>query len=332
MVKKDKYSVVSLFSGCGGLDRGFEGGFNYLGNKHEELPFKIVFANDIMPQACETLRLNFNTPLVLCEDIKEVLDKKSNTIPSADVVTGGFPCQDFSTAGKRRGFNSERGKLYQQMKKVVELVKPKIFVAENVKGLTNLGSALSRITTDFANSKPRYEVDYQILMAANYGVPQSRERVIIIGVREDIAAKMKVKDKKFKFPFPEHTHSAINGALPAWVTAKQAIGDLEGSDTDRQDEISRAKNYGEHLQGNKKIEANKIAPTIRAEHHGNIEFHYNGRRRLSVRECARIQSFPDNFKFFGSASKAYVQIGNAVPPLLGWHVAKAVQKVLDNYG
>ena len=207
-----------------------------------------------MPQACETLRLKFNTPLVLCEDIKEVLDKKSNTIPSADVVTGGFPCQDFSTAGKRRGFNSERGKLYQQMKKVVELVKPKIFVAENVKGLTNLGSALSRITTDFANSKPRYEVDYQILMAANYGVPQSRERVIIIGVREDIAAKMKVKDKKFKFPFPEHTHSAINGALPAWVTAKQAIGDLEGSDTDRQDEISRAKNYGEHLQGNKKIE------------------------------------------------------------------------------
>ncbi len=323
-----KYKVISLFSGCGGLDKGFEGGFKFLNQKYSSLPFKIVFANDIMNQACETLKLNFDSKIV-CGDIKEILDKNPNLPSEIDVVIGGFPCQDFSIAGKRKGIKSERGKLYKQMKRVIELTKPKIFVAENVKGLTNLGGALEVITQDFSNSTPRYEVDYEILLAPNYGVPQSRERVFIIGIREDVAKKIKKKNNNFKFPFPKHTHSIIDGNLPKWITSKEAIEDLKKSKLDRQDEYSKAKkNKG---QGNKKINPEKVAPTIRAEHHGNIEFHYNAKRRLSVRECARIQTFPDNFKFFGSMSNVYVQIGNAVPPILGWHIAKSVKSVLDKF-
>lgn len=323
-----KYSVISLFSGCGGLDKGFEGGFEFLKNKYEKLPFKIVFANDIMSQACETLNLNFDSK-ILCGDIKEILDKNSKSLPNADVVIGGFPCQDFSVAGKRKGLSSERGKLYKQMKRVIELVKPKIFVAENVKGLTNLGDALNIITQEFANSSPRYEVDYEILMAPNYGVPQSRQRVFIIGLREDLAKKMKTKLGKFKFPFPNHTHSIINGNLAKWVNVKEAIDDLKKGSFDRQDEYSKAKKS--KGQGNIKINPDKVSPTIRAEHHGNIEFHYDAGRRLTIRECARIQTFPDDFKFYGSTSNVYKQIGNAVPPVLGWHIAKSVEEVLDKF-
>ena len=329
MKNKTKYSVISLFSGCGGLDLGFEGGFNFLNTIYKSLPFKVIFATDIMPQACESLKLNFNSK-VICEDIKNLLDNSAEILPNhADVVIGGFPCQDFSVAGKRKGMTSERGKLYQQMKRVIELVKPKIFVAENVKGLTNLGDALSIITQEFSNSNTKYEVDYEILMAPNYGIPQSRQRVFIIGVREDIAKKMKGQKNKFKVPFPQHTHSIIDGNLPKWITSKNAIDDLKYNNIDRQNEFSKAKkNNG---QGNRKIEANKVAPTIRAEHHGNIEFHYDANRRLSIRECARIQTFPDDFKFFGSTSNVYKQIGNAVPPILGWHIAKSVGKILNEF-
>ena len=330
----NKYSVLSLFSGCGGLDKGFEGGFNFLGTRYPSHPFKIVFCNDLMPNACETIKLNFKTPHVECGDIKEIIDNRPEIFPRADVVTGGFPCQDFSLAGKRLGFKSERGKLYLRMKEVIEIVKPKIFIAENVKGLTNLGEALQKISEDFANSNPKYEVDSKLHMAANFGVPQRRDRVFIVGVREDIARNMEKRNRKYEFPFPKHTHSAINGEIPFWITAKEAIEDLEkeNKNLDRQDQYSKARNYGSHLQGNKSISPNEIAPTIRAEHHGNIEFHYKGHRRLTVRECARIQSFPDDFRFFGSASSVYVQIGNAVPPVLAWHMAKSTKEFLDKYG
>jgi DNA (cytosine-5)-methyltransferase 1 len=332
----NEFKVCSLFSGCGGLDKGFEGNFTFLNKKYKKLPFKIVFANDIMPEACETLKLNFKTKNIICDDIEKIMNKNKNLIPTADVVTGGFPCQDFSLAGKRRGLSSKRGNLYLQMKRVVEYVKPKIFIAENVKGLANLDSALDTIINDFSDTNPKYEIDYRLLLASNYGVPQRRERIIIVGVRKDIAKKMNPMNKKFKFPFPKYTNSkmgnSLNGTLSKWITSKEAIEDLS-NDTkfDRQNEFSKAKNYGEHLQGNKKIDANKVSPTIRAEHHGNIEFHYKGHRRLTVRECARIQTFPDRFKFSGSMSKAYVQIGNAVPPVLGWHIANSVKNILKKF-
>lgn len=332
-MKKGDISVVSLFSGCGGLDLGFEGNFSVMNNYYSKHPFKVIFANDIMPQSCETIKLNFKDTNVICGDIKSILDTSPEIIPNADIVIGGFPCQDFSFAGKRLGLNSKRGNLYQEMKRVIELIKPKIFIAENVKGLVNFGPVLNKIIEDFSNSNPKYRVDHKLLMAADYGVPQSRERVIIVGVREDIAEKAITKEGQFSFPYPKPICSAIGNSLKKWITAKEAIEDLDNENIglDRQDQFSKAKNYGLHLQGNKAIDADKIAPTIRAEHHGNIEFHYKNHRRLSVRECARIQTFPDNFSFDGSMSKAYVQIGNAVPPVLGWHIADSVKKFLSEY-
>ena len=188
----------------------------------------------------------------------------------------------------------------------------------------NLEGALDTIKSDFADVG--YRIMDQLLLAANYGVPQMRERVFIIGIRNDCTAN-------FHYPFPTHSADPEEGLKP-WITAQQAIGDLWGTEKTNthlpnQDQFSKAKNYGEHLQGNKPIKSNMPGPTIRAEHHGNIEFHYNKSRRLTVRECARIQTFPDDFVFKGSGSSAYVQIGNAVPVVLAWHIAKSIRRFLD---
>ncbi len=316
--EKESLRVVSLFSGCGGLDLGFEGGFSYLGQEYPKNNFNIVFANDIVPQACETFKNYFGvTPL--CEDIRVILKNNPNIIPDCDIITGGFPCQDFSLAGKRLGFNSERGLLYQSMKKVIELKKPKFFLAENVKGLLNLGNALETIKDDFKKIFPSYVVTHLLFNAADYGVPQLRERVLIFGVRKDIHDEL-----------GPYTPPQPNLSKHSWITAEQAIQDLItiNKHIQHQNEYSKARNYGSHAQGNKALKPNKPSITIRAEHHGNIEFHYAQPRRLTVRECARLQSFPDNFDFYGAPSNIYKQIGNAVPPVFAWHIARSILSYL----
>ena len=332
-MSKNKLKVISLFSGCGGMDLGFLGNFDFLGKHYAQNPFEIVYAGDINQKAVETYNYNFFHK-AQCIDIKE---KNFEELPYADIVIGGFPCQDFSLSGKRKGFDSERGKLYLQMKKVVELIKPKIFVAENVNGLRipingSKKSALEHMLKEFRSSG--YNVACKLLNAKNFGVPQDRKRIIIIGTRNDI---------KTGIMFPEETHDETN-----LVTSKQAIDDLwnkignEKVFNHGEKDYSKAKFYkGKKMQGNRKIESDKPAPTIRAEHHGNIEGHYrtrnennpdnvNGWRRLSVRECARLQSFPDNFVFPCAATHAYRQIGNAVPPVLVWHIGKTVYEILKN--
>jgi len=322
-----KTRVASLFSGCGGMDLGFIGGFKFLGKKYADLGFEIVFANDIAQDACDTYE-NYFKHKPTCIDIKQYLDK-GGVIPDCDLVLGGFPCQDFSLAGKRKGFGTERGRLYEQMKRVILLKQPSLFIAENVKGLTNLAGALEKIKEDFAGAYPGYRISDHLLIASDFGVPQTRERVIIVGVRNDCVSA-------FYPPPPTHAADETNeDNRKQWITAKETIDDLWRTENKsdclpNQNQYSKAKNYGEHLQGNKPIRPNYPGPTIRAEHHGNIEFHYNKKRRLTVRECARIQSFPDNFVFNGSGSSAYVQVGNAVPPVLAWHVAKSAKNFFDN--
>lgn len=326
------YKVVSLFSGCGGLDLGIVGGFHYLNKYYDKHPFEIVWANDINDKATETLKLNFPNINVICGDITKIvgIDSESQLsffskpeIPNADVVVGGFPCQDFSVAGKRQGLTVKRGNLYQSMAKVIDDVKPKVFLAENVKGLISWqgGLAIKTIVDDF--SKLGYKVTYKLFNTADYGVPQTRERVIIIGIREDLYVD---------FEWPNPTHSSTDVNLLPWVTIKEAIGDLED------DEKHRAlPNYGYSKaklfpgkQGNAITKADKPAPTMRAEHHGNIEFHYSLPRRLSAREAARIQSFPDDFTFYRSISDAYRQVGNAVAPVFSWHMAKLIENILKS--
>lgn len=323
---KKTYKVVSLFSGCGGLDLGFIGGFSIFNRFYEKHPFNVIWANDIYKQAVETYRANIGNHIIE-GDITKIPNEHLPT--EADVVIGGFPCQDFSVAGKRQGITVKRGQLYLELKRVIDHIKPKIFVAENVEGLVNMekGVILETIKNDF--SKSGYKVEHHLLHAADYGVPQIRKRVFIIGIRNEI-------DIKFKPPITTHSDN--------WMTAKEAIDDLWGKENDEtilnHSQVSKAKFYpGKRMQGNTRIKADQPSVTIRAEHHGNIEAHYRTYnetdsenmehwRRLTVRECARIQSFPDSFEFKGAATHTYKQVGNAVPPVLGWHVAKSVKDVL----
>ncbi|MDE1970236.1 MAG: DNA cytosine methyltransferase [Patescibacteria group bacterium] len=319
-----KYTVTSLFSGCGGLDLGFKGGFSVLGKKYGQRSFDILWANDFDENACFTFSKNFGDPIV-CGDIVQILrgnypESSNPKIPEkADVILGGFPCQDFSLAGKRKGFAGGRGLLYQSMVEVVKRLRPALFVAENVRGLLSMnnGAAIATIIKDFSDLG--YNVVYKLHHAADFGVPQNRERVIIVGT-----------DKKRNLPafeYPKSTHDNEER-----VTLLDAIGDLENK---KEGELpnhywSKAKMFP-GTQGNTITSPDKIGPTMRAEHHGNIEWHWNKKRRLSAREAARIQTFPDDFIFYPSTSSAYKQIGNAVPPVLGWHIATAVEKFLNKY-
>lgn len=401
--------LLSLFSGCGGMDLGFEGNFsvftkqynprinpdwkiNYSDDKQLILPktrFSTVFANDIKADA-QTAWSEFfgNKGSVYCLDSIVDLVKlhQKNSIEvfpkNIDIVIGGFPCQDFSIAGKRLGFdsakshlgdkleidepsNESRGNLYMWMRDVISITQPKVFVAENVKGLTNLGDAKEIIEADFSNiSEGGYHVfPARVLLAANYGVAQNRERVIFIGVKKNalragLLQKLERIDEFAELdPYPQITHSNDKSPeLLPYVTLRDILSDLpepeESHDIDQQ-RYSKAKFMGKHCQGQIEIDLDGISPTIRSEHHGNIEFRRlskdNGgeifeeldrglkERRLTVRECARIQSFPDNYQFCRpgkngvSATNAYKMIGNALPPLMAYHIAKRLEEIWPLY-
>jgi DNA (cytosine-5)-methyltransferase 1 len=340
-----KLKVISLFSCCGGMDLGFEGGFTIFGQKYHENPFEVVFASDYSKPTTDTYNKNFKSAQSLHLDINKL---NTNDLPEADIVIGGFPCQPFSLAGKRGGFNDHknRGMLYLQMKRVIDAVKPKMFIAENVDGLKSAKDlstgvdrkALDIIVEDF--EKSGYKVEYKVLHAVDYGVPQTRVRVIIIGKRKDLKGDI-------LFPMPTHSKNGEDG-LPKYRTAKDAIGDLEKLLDDPKApanhttaDYSKSKFFpGKNYQGNQKESADKPAHTVRAEAHGNVYGHYNSLgddpnnedmktwRRLTVRECARIQTFPDSFIFPVAQSEAHRQIGNAVPPVLAWHIARSVALAL----
>ena len=377
------YKVASLFCGCGGIDKGLEGGFELpYQPKVEKLRFEVIWANDFNPRAIDSYNLNFPGRYAVCGDIVKVVKEarklrkearklrgeestsvvstlgKSKVFQSKDkefrfpgvgeidVVTGGFPCQPFSLAGKRKGLSDKRGKLYMAMLDAVDMLRPKLFIAENVAGLLSakIGnkSVIQKIQDDF--SEIGYKLNWELLVASEFGVPQRRERVIMVGVK---AGAPSFDFSQIKCP-PN---------LKKRVTLGEGIGCLKDLPWDPASKHvwSRARlNRG---QGNTTCLEDEPAPTMRAEHHGNIEFHYiakddqlnqvlSGRqkrpikviddrtiktRRLSVREAALIQSFPRDYKFAGSATDAYRQIGNAVPPLLAWHVGRAVQSYLDDH-
>jgi DNA (cytosine-5)-methyltransferase 1 len=415
ITNKDK-NVLSLFSGCGGMDLGFEGGFPVLEdsinldiNPHWNIEkidnnwsflkptrFKTVFANDIREDAQLAWRTYFedrDSEIYhlgsIVDIVKQYKNDGVNPFPeNIDIVTGGFPCQDFSIAGKRKGFDSEkshtgsvsdidepsvesRGQLYMWMREVISIVKPKVFVAENVKGLANLGDVKEIIENDFRNigENGYIVIPAKVLHSAEYGVPQSRERVIFYGFQRNALTKKALIElsrediSELYDPYPKKTHllpSALqrgeeDNKLP-FVSVKKALIGLEEpeySEDLAQQSYSKAKFMGKHCQGQTEVNLDGIGPTIRSEHHGNIEFRRlsqeNGgryldelskgfaERRLTVRECARIQTFPDDYKFVWnkrkkqkglSASSAYKIIGNAVPPLLSYHIAKRLE---DNW-
>ncbi len=415
MSTNDKFTLISLFAGAGGMDKGF----NSAG-------FDILWANDFNKDAVETYKKNLGEHIVL-GDITQI---PSNEIPdNPDVVIGGFPCQGFSVNNTKRSMEDKRNFLYKELLRVVKDKNPKVFVAENVKGLLSMekGKVIEMIKNDF--EELGYKVDYKVLNAADYGVPQARERVIIIGNRIGV-----------ENIYPEKTHSnlsinnaefdlfalqevALSSDLDQYITVEQAIGHL--ADVRLRDEPFElnGKTIYNHIGSEKvsdKFWARKY-PVNQAEicdylrewrkksgyttpaidrhfgykhtaghwfrkdnNSGSIpnpsdwwelkkllgfddkfdkavteleereikfeqslritnwdrpsdtitatqpEIHVNKKRRLSVRECAILQSFPDDYVFTGSLNAQYRQVGNAVPVLLANKIANCVKEMLEN--
>ncbi len=403
-------NLLSLFSGCGGMDIGFEGDFicpaksinreihpdwiaEDYGKTVKVSPtiFNTVFANDIRPDAKAAWVSYFKHRKIDADEIyhlESIVDlvKKASAgekiFPdNISIVTGGFPCQDFSIAGKRLGFNSKkshlgvalendepsvesRGKLYMWRLDVVTLTAPNLFIAENVKGLTNLEDVKEIIEHDFATAGNGgyLVVPAIVLYAPDYGVPQSRERVIFFGFKksalteEALSALMNENIPEKFNPYPIKTHG--ENLMPI-VTCADVLSDLPEpaiAIDPSQKKYSLAKYMGTHCQGQSEIKLDSVGPTIRSEHHGNIEYRrlsieHGGKhfaeleagmseRRLTVRECARLQTIPDEYKFIlpktatnksVSASDAYKIIGNAVPCVLAYNIAKSVESKWNIY-
>lgn len=308
------YSVASLFAGCGGLDLGITGGFNFLGATYNPLPFHVVCAIDNSEDAIKTYQLNLGNHTLLADLSKLDIEK----IPSADILMGGFPCQDFSSSGTKQGFKGKRGQLYNVLTDYINFHQPKIVIGENVPHLARLkgGVYLETILKEFESAG--YSFDVWDLYAPDYGLPQSRRRLFLIGVRNDLIG----------FPIqPQPTHKNKYVTIDEALTNLESITDEAITNQSQYFVATRASSGGG--QGDHTNQAGKVAYCIRANSRGRIQFHYKLPRRLTVRECARLQSFPDEFVFPFSTQRNMTLIGNAVPPLLAHHVAKSISNYLQ---
>ena len=305
----ESLSVASLFSGCGGMDFGFLGDFEFGGYHYDHLPFNIVWANDINERACDTYELNLGHGIHR-GPLSSVMGKLPKRV---DVVIGGFPCQDVSVNGTKKGTNGRRSILYREMVEVIRRVRPSAFVVENVKGLTMSHGTnfFTQMLNDFKSLRG-YKLHHSVYLAADYGVPQMRERVFIVGIKGK---------KHFKVPEPL--------PLSERMTAKQALCDLERKRENEKTAHIWSKAQRSPDQGNRRLKADLPATTIRAECHGNQQWHYQLERRISLREAARLQSFPDSFIFPSGMRETERQIGNAVPPVMAWYIARALYEQID---
>lgn len=304
-----KFSTVSLFCGCGGLDLGFVGGFRFKDIEFDEQPFEVKAAYDFNEKCIETYRSNISPHA----EVKDLSEYDPAEVPPASVLIGGFPCQDFASCGPRNGLNSDRGRLYEALLRYMDVHRPMVVIGENVPGLATIdgGRALETIIARLAERG--YRVETWTLFAPDYGVPQTRTRIFIVAVREDLEG----------FPIkPQPTHSG------RYRTLKWAIDDLrliEDETVHNQSQYFRATRAKKgNGQGDETSRADAPGYTVRANAKSRVQFHYDLDRRLTVRECARIQTFPDSFRFAHSATTNVMQIGNAVPPMLAHAVSTSI--------
>lgn len=318
----EKLKVASLFCGCGGTDVGLLGNFDFLGKHYASNNMEIVYANDIDDNACKIFNENFD----IKPDNRDIRKINSSELPDFDILTGGFPCQSFSIIAqnpKRLGVKDDRGKLFFEMCRILRDKQPKCFIAENVKGLltANQKSAFPLIMEEFKNSG--YDVKYMVLNSANYGVPQKRERVIIVGFRNDL---------NINFTFPNHVITNENLFEPLkkvidnnvdekYYFSERAVEGMmkkrEKMNKGRAQDIEKPCNtVGAHLA---KVSLNSTDPVL-----------FNGTRyrRFTPREVARIQSFPETFSLVGTETAQYRALGNAIPPVMIWYVANKIKDLL----
>ena len=320
----EKIKVASLFCGCGGMDLGVLGGFSFLGKEYEENPFEIVYSIDFDEYCTKIYNENFEHKCF----VKDVRDIDIKEVPQFDMLIGGFPCQSFSISAQnppRLGYKDERGMLFFEMVKILKERQPRFFIAENVKGIlsANEGKAFPMIMNEFRDAG--YHVMHKLLNASDYGVPQKRERVIIVGFLKEedyrsfrYPSKLRNEDRKVLgdviIPDENNNESlffsekAVAGMMA--VREKMNKGRVQSLD-------EPCNTISAHLA---KVSLNSTDPVLMIK---------NRFRRFSTREAARIQSFPDTFKLDSvSQGRQYKAIGNAVPPVMMWHVIKALQKVL----
>lgn len=313
-----RLKVASLFCGCGGTDVGLLGDFTFLDKYYPSNDMEIVYANDIDDNACKLFEENFG----IKPDNRDIREVKSSELPDFDILTGGFPCQSFSIVAqnpKRLGIKDDRGKLFFEMCRILREKQPMCFIAENVKGIisANKKEAFPLIIEEF--EKSGYDVTYSILNSVNYGVPQKRERVIIVGFRKDL-------NIRFEFPdIPigdEDNYVPLEKVIETVVDEKYFFSDRavqgmmkkrETMNKGRAQDITKPCNtVGSHLA---KVSLNSTDPVL------FVDGRY---RRFTPREVARIQSFPERFSLIGTEAAQYRALGNAIPPVMLWHVAKKV--------
>ncbi len=319
----EKMKIGSLFSGCGGMDLGILGGFEFLGRNYPKLPTEIVYAADNDEYACEIFNKNFDINCIV-SDIREI---KTEDMGPHHILVGGFPCQSFSIVAQnppRLGYKDDNGRLFFEMVRILKEREPLCFIAENVKGVlsANNGLAFPLILEEFERAS--YRVKYAVLDSSDYGVPQKRVRVFIVGFRNPKILK------NFKFPRPVTKDNKIPLSRVIfdekevdekyYFSKKAVMGMLrvrKKMNKGRAQNIDEPCNtIGAHLA---KVSLNSTDPVLQV----------NGKyRRFTPREAARIQSFPDKFVLIGSEGRQYRAIGNAVPPVLMWHITKEIIKAI----
>lgn len=325
MGKEKKYSVVSMFSGSGGLDLGF------LATNRVE----IVLANDINKYACESYAKNIGNH-ILCQDIREL-----KNLPQADIVIGGPPCQGFSTANPNRSFEDPRNWLFKEYARILSEANPSIFVMENVSGMVTLenGTVLRMILKELEHQG--YKVQYKILNAKDYETAQSRRRTIIVGTKKSL-------NSKYSYPHPVVNpplfgryltvgdvllNKPINGSSHNHDVAK--LSSLNASRIKYIPQGGSMKDCPVELQNNsdlkramRRLHLNDVSPTI-VHNNNDHYYHPTEHRRVTIREMARIQGYPDDYIFYGPKSEQSRQVGNSVPVPFAFHIARSVINYLD---
>ena len=323
-VRSPKLKVVSLFCGCGGMDLGIQGGFEFLNKSYKKLPFKVVYAVDNDSYATTIYNDNFKHKAI----VKDVRELTLEEVPDHDILLGGFPCQSFSIIAQnppRLGYKDEKGKLFFEMIRILKAKRPRFFIGENVKGLlsANKKQAFPMIIDEF--EKAGYHIKFKVLNASEYGIPQKRERVFIIGFRD--------KEDFNIFDFPDPTTPTDKVGLKEvldkeadlddkWFFSQKAVDGMlkvkHKMNKGRNQDIEQPCNtINSHLA---KVSLNSTDPVLL------VGKRY---RRFTPREASSIQSFPMTFKLESVANnRQYRAIGNAVPPVLMWHIAKSLSEKL----